>query len=403
MATVKLALKNKQNADLKYPIVFRIYHDNESSEIYSKLYVAKNEWSAATNMINTKHPQYKKIKAYLNDFQDRIYEQIDILQSSKPLYSSKDVKLSFEQKIAEQRSEIKRNEFDFIQYLTEWVRSKRETNPGNAKVTNDTINTLKRFGFEKLKFKDVDSTFVYKYEQFLKQTSRNPSTRLRSLKARYNEAVKLGLGDDLKPFSKVKISNKIVEGYDFLNTEDLTKLKNFEYAKHPELILSYCTFMFSYYTFGMNFRDIVRLTKSSLKSDSIEYVRQKTSKEMVLPRLEEVDKYLDILDKCLLLGDKYLFPYLSDFHKTEKQKHNRSTKCLKKLNSDLKSIATICGIDTNITSYVARHTMSNTLKAAEVNIEYIKQVLGHEDLQVTQGYLKNFDVAKAKHAVTGKL
>src|SRR5690606_11443201 len=110
------------------------------------------------------------------------------------------------------------------------------------------------------KFKDVDSTFVYRYEQFLKLTSKNPSTRLRSLKARYNEAVKLGLGDDLKPFSKVKVSNRVVEGYDYLNIGDLTKLKNFEYAKHPELILSYCTFMFSYYTFGMNFRDIVRLT-----------------------------------------------------------------------------------------------------------------------------------------------
>lgn len=403
MATTKLALKTKKNSDGKYPIVFRVYHDGESSEIYTKLYVNRNEWSNATNMVSVKHPQYKKLKDFLNNFGDRIQEEIDILQSTKVVFSSKDVKLSFENKVAEVKNNIKRNDFDFIKYLSDWIDKKKVTNPGNAKVTRDTMNSLKNFGFESLKFKDIDSTFVYRYDQFLKLTYKSTSTRIRSFKARYNEAVKLGIGDDKKPFSNVKISSKVVHGYDFLNEEEMKLLKEFKFQEHPKLILSYCTFMFSYYAFGMNFRDIVRLKNSNLKNDSIEYTRQKITKQMVLPRLPEIDAYLKILKENLLLGDLYLFPYLSDFHKTEEQKYNRTTKCLKKFNSDMKDIAKICEIDVEITSYVARHTMSNLLNLKEVNIEFIKQVLGHDDIQVTQGYLKNFDIQKTKNAVEGKL
>lgn len=403
MATVKIALKNKKNPDGKQPIVFRIYHEGESSEIFSKLYIGKSEWSVTNNMIRNNHPQYKKLKGYLNDFVDKIQEQIDLLQSMQLVFSSKDVKMNFEKSIQEEKSNIKRNEFDFIKFLDNWIEQKKPTNPGNAKVTRDTLNTLKRFGFSTLKFKDINSTFVYKYEQFLKETYKSPSIRIRSLKARYNEAVKLGLGDDMKPFSKVKVSNKVIDHYDYINIEDMKKLKKFEYSKHPSLLLSYCTFMFSYFAFGMNFRDIVRLRESNLKAESIEYIREKIAKEMILPRLPEIDTYLDILRNNLLLGEKYLFPYLSEFHKTEEQKYNRTTKCLKKFNSDLKAIAKLCKIDVQITSYVARHSMANALNANDVSIEYIKQVMGHEDIQVTQGYLKNFEVEKTKNAVAGKL
>lgn len=403
MATVKIALKKKKNANNKFPIVFRIYHENEAAEIYSKIYVDSSEWSPMTNMISQKHPQYKNLKSYLNDFQDRIYEEIDILQSSQPHYSSKDIKAKFERKVQEVKNNVKRNEFDFIKYLEEWISEKKVTNPGNAKVTKDTLNSLKKFGYDSLKFKDIDSIFIHKYDTFLKKTHRTSSVRLRSLKARYNEAVRLGLGDDLQPFSKTKINNKTVEGHDCLSESEIIALKSFEYNQHKDLLLSYCTFMFSYFAFGINFRDVIRLKSSNIKQKTIEYVRAKTKKEMILPRLPEVDLYLKILEENFLLGNLYLFPYLSDFHKTEQQKHHRATRCLKKYNSDLKEIASLCKIDTNISSYVARHSMANALKTGSVEITVIQQLLGHDNVKVTEGYLKNFNIEIMAHALQNKL
>lgn len=403
MATVKIALKNKKNAKLQYPIVFRIYHEGDSAEIYSKIYVHRSEWSAVTNMISNKHPQYKKIKAFLNDMQDRIYEEINLLQTSLPHFNSKDVKKNFEGSVMAKKNAVQKNEFDFIRFLQSWIDEKKISNPGNAKVTKDTLNTLKRFGYDHLSFKEIDAVFVHKYEKFLTKTHRSPTVRLRSLKARYNEAVRLGLGDDLRPFSSTKISNKPVEGHEYLNAEEIAALKAFKYNEHKGLLLSYCTFMFSYFTFGTNFKDLIRFKRSNIKSETIEYVREKTKKELILPRLPEVDVYLKVLEDNLLLGDLYLFPYLSDFHKSEQQKYYRATRCLKKYNSDLKQIASICNIDTNISSYVARHSMANTLKSGSVPITVIQQVLGHEDIRVTEGYLKNFNIQVMTDALRNKL
>ena len=47
---------------------------------------------------------------------------------------------------------------------------------------------------------------------------------------------------------------------------------------------------------------------------------------------------------------------------TPKQIENRKKKTRTKYNKDLREIAFHCEIDTNLTSYVARHSFANSLK-----------------------------------------
>ena len=68
-----------------------------------------------------------------------------------------------------------------------------------------------------------------------------------------------------------------------------------------------------------------------------------------------------------------------------------SHKTLQRYNKELKAIAEICGIDKTITSYVARHSFANCLKQKGVATDIISESMGHQNLNITQTYLKEFD------------
>ena len=58
-----------------------------------------------------------------------------------------------------------------------------------------------------------------------------------------------------------------------------------------------------------------------------------------------------------------------------------------KMNDYLKEIATVCGIDKNVTFHLARHTFATTITLANgVPIESVSKMLGHTDIRTTQIY-----------------
>jgi site-specific recombinase XerD len=70
---------------------------------------------------------------------------------------------------------------------------------------------------------------------------------------------------------------------------------------------------------------------------------------------------------------------------------NRKHKTLQRYNKELKEIAKICGIDKQLSSYVARHSFANCLKQKGVATDVISESMGHQNLAVTQAYLKELD------------
>lgn len=83
--------------------------------------------------------------------------------------------------------------------------------------------------------------------------------------------------------------------------------------------------------------------------------------------------------------------YLKRIWHPPPQLENRKSKTLKKFNKDLKEIARICDIDKNISSYVARHSFANCLKQKGVATDIISESMGHQNLAITQAYLKELD------------
>jgi integrase/recombinase XerD len=63
-----------------------------------------------------------------------------------------------------------------------------------------------------------------------------------------------------------------------------------------------------------------------------------------------------------------------------------------KVNSYLKEIGDLCGINKEITFHVARHTFATTITLSNgVPIDTVSKMLGHKKLQTTQIYAKVLD------------
>lgn len=141
-----------------------------------------------------------------------------------------------------------------------------------------------------------------------------------------------------------------------------------------------------YFCRGLNWTDLCNLRHSDLVNGRIIYHRKKTGKKFSI-KLNQ--NHLDILDHYN--QPKYIFPILSSFHKSPKQKANRIKKCLKQTNTSLKQIALKLNINPNITSYTARHTYAMNLKRAGINLNIISDAMGHADSKITRVYLSRFE------------
>jgi site-specific recombinase XerD len=137
-------------------------------------------------------------------------------------------------------------------------------------------------------------------------------------------------------------------------------------------------FVFSCYT-GLAYIDLMKLKEKNITTgmDGDRWLfttRKKTNNSVRVPLLQQaleiINKYKDD-PRAMAAGT--LFPTISN----------------QKLNSYLKEIADLCGINKNLTFHLARHTFATTVTLTNgVPIESVSKMLGHSSIKTTQVYAK---------------
>ena len=256
--------------------------------------------------------------------------------------------------------------------------------------------TVQKYGAKNISFQDITYPFLKEYESFLFKigcTAGGISVYMRTLRTIYNEAIKEGFVNSSsypfstpqnKGYSIAKLKSK--PNPKALSVEDMEKFKVFPLNNYPRLKNSVNYFLFSYYSRGMNFRDMVNLKWTDIYNGRINYTRLKTGGFFSIKVSENLEQILNQYDK----NSSFIFPILNETHKTPSQQQNRIKKCLKAYNKDLKEIGDILSIKVKITSYVARHTYANTLKHKGADINIISESMGHQNVNTTKNYLKQF-------------
>jgi site-specific recombinase XerD len=282
---------------------------------------------------------------------------------------------------------------------------------GNLQIGNATFyaysrNSIKAFvGDKRLSFKSINVQFLKRYESHMTLNGKSPTTLamyLRCLRYLYNQAIKEGIvkREDY-PFGKgnyeipqpqnIKKALKIAEIGKIYNYVPVNSVEHF----YRDL------WLFSYLCNGMNMKDICWLKYSNIHGDHIHFRRAKTintnrnSKPIDIVISPEVKQIIDRWGTKPELPDSYIFPFLTDDQTAEK-KHAIVAQVVQMTNQYIKRVAAKVGIESNITTYTARHSFATVLKRSGVNVTFISDALGHTNIKTTENYLDSFEDEQKK-------
>ncbi|NDI98704.1 site-specific integrase [Flavobacterium sp. LaA7.5] len=397
MASIKIKLKDKPTKEGLFPIVISIIKERKTKVIALGIKCLKKDWDEAKSELKRTHKNYFQQNIVINQKKDK---------ALKIIYDFELENIDFTLTQFEERF---RGVKDMnITVKSFWRKKISDLNlagrTGNARAYRDTMNSFFKFAKnEKLMFREITVEMLDSYEIYLRSNGSNDGgigVKMRELKALINDAIKKGIvAEKYYPFKIYKTSK--LKGNNpkrALTRDEIQLIEELDENKYPHLKQAKQLFIFSYYTRGMNFYDILKLTWQSIEKGTIIYTRSKTKSNFRIKILPPVQDILDEL-KNKSFATSYIFPLLLKDDLTPLQIENRKAKTLKKYNKDLKLIAEAVGITQKLTSYVARHSFATNLKELGESTEIISQAMGHTDIKITMAYLKDFgdDVIDKSH------
>lgn len=369
MTSIKFILGRKLLSEDTYPVYLQIIKDRKRKLIALGMSCKQEDF--VNQEFKKSYPNYAKRNHLLTQTKNRAYEIIDEFRLKKINYSLNE----FEDRFKDKPSKNEKTVLAFCQEIID--EQKMAGRISNAKTYNDTKVSLKKYAKPNLKFEDIDTAFLEKYEAYLRGQNNQDggiSVKMRTLRALYNKAISRKIiGQAEYPFREYKISKlKAKSSKRAITIEEFKSLKELDLRELPHLVDSYNYFMFSFYTRGMNYVDIMKLKWSDISGDNIVYYRSKTKGKFIIKMLQPVKDIVEYY-KSQNRNSHYVFPILSNNNLTPQQIANRKQKMLKVYNDQLKELATLAGVEKLLTSYVARHSYATIMKSMGIATDIISE------------------------------
>ena len=389
-ANIKIVMGGKSLSDGKYQVYLRITKNRKKKEIALGIRGSRDDFLG--EQFSKKHQTHKIDNQLIFIQKQRAYEIIRGFQVDEVNFTLEEFVDKFRGK-----GEFKDNVMDFFEEIIgEMVSSGRI---GNARAYSEAHQSLKRFmkakSYRIVKFKDLNAEALEKFEVYMRSRGNENggiALKMRQIRALFNKAISRKIiGQEIYPFKFYKVSKlKLKPNKRALTIDEFKKIRDVDLSEHPLLLEAYHYFMFSFYTRGMNFVDIMLLKKKDIINNRIYYTRSKTKGKF---SIEIVAKAQEIIDfyKNKTANSMYVFPILLSDDMTPQQIEYRKAKVLGRYNRKLKELAEVARVEKVLTSYVARHSFATILKQIGTSTDVISELMGHSDVQITKTYLKEFD------------
>lgn len=280
-------------------------------------------------------------------------------------------------------------------FMDKLIQSLKEEGRYNtAHIYQSTLNSFIQFtGSEKVRLDQLKRSNLKLFESHLRNKGRSwntVSTYMRTLQSTYNKAVDEGLAvPDARLFSHVYTGVKITIKR-ALEAEEMNRLVNTPpiqpLSESLEKSRVWITLMFLFR--GMPFVDLAYLLKKDLQGSTLSYRRRKTGSELTVKVTPEAMRLIERYQSADP-DSPYLFPILNG-NKTAEEAYMEYQHSLRKLNHDLKLLATHCGLKPTVSTYTARHTWATLAKYCHFSGQLICDALGHSSVKMTETYLKCF-------------
>lgn len=390
MASIRILLRDKATKEGMFPVVLRIVKERKSKVISLGFECEKKDWDVDNKEFKKSHENYLQRNRILIKYKEKALKIIDDFTLEGTDFTLEQFEMKF-RGIEEQKDRTNAINF-FDEIIGELVSSGRL---GNANAYKEAKNSLVRFSGTEIMFKDITPEFLEKFEVYLRLNGNEDggiAFKMRELRALFNTAIRRKhITREIYPFEEYKISKlKTKKTKKALSVEDFKKIKEVDLSDRPDLIEAYNYAMFSFYTRGMNFTDMVHLKWEDIQDGRIYYVRSKTKGQFSIQVTEKIQQILDYY-KAQDRKTGYVFPILLSEGMTHQQIANRKHKVISRYNRKLKIIAKLAEVDKEISSYTFRHSFATILKKTGTSTDIISELMGHSDVKVTMTYLKEFE------------
>ncbi len=376
--------KNKKDRNGLIPIYARITLNGRRAELSTHRKIHSLHWDGKACQASGTSEEARTLNNYLDSMKAKIYRQFNILESLGQPFNADDLKNRLTGNKVKPHFLV-----EVFEYHNDQLKQKVGIDyaKGTHKIFKGTLSRLKSFLLYQYKKSDIPLTdlkysFVTNFELYLKtQHHCGQNTTMKHI-IRLKKIINLAMKNewlDKDPFRNYTVTyEEVNRGY--LTKEELKRLEEKEF-KIPRLEKVRDVFVFCCYT-GFAYADVKELTPADITigMDGEKWIityRRKTNHRSPVPllpkALEIIEKYKDYPENA---AAGKLLPISSNQH----------------MNGYLKEIATLCEIDKNLTTHLARHTFATTVTLANgVPIETVSKMLGHTSIKTTQIYSKVVD------------
>jgi site-specific recombinase XerD len=329
----------------------------------------------------------KGLNEELAFIENKIYQIKRDLQFQGKIISASIIKRLF---LGKEESESKAcpSLVDFYRkYITKCAENKQEYSKGVLSKHKNTLNKLSEFlktqSQEGLLIEEVQYSWIKSFDHFLmtRVTSKSEKPMCRNTTNKHHRRLKtiflLAHREGVisqNPYRDFILRNTATNR-EFLSEQEIERLKSHSLGGNTSLIRVRDIFMFSIYS-GLRFSDAMSLTSNDLLVDHeqrtwINKTQTKTNERVMVPLLSQA---MEILSKYRPNEvTKIILPSISN----------------QKLNSYLKTIAELVGINKKLTHHIARHTFATTITLSnDIPVEVVSKWLGHNSIRTTQIYAK---------------
>lgn len=403
--SIKIVSKKNVLKNGLYPIYLRVTIDRKS-KFYSTPFSCKlSEWNENQGEFTSKFRNHLSFNKTLRKMKDSASDAISLLEKDYESYNLILFDKYYSQKDKQGLTlcELFQKEIDIL-YENGQI--------SYSTSMNEALKALQKFKKDLIdyKFENIDFQFLTDFENFLRKRGANDGgigVYMRNIRTIYNKAINYKIVQpQYYPFRDFKISKyKKRNLRKALTEKEFEILLNFDTEQIPSAKNARYLYIFSYYARGMNFTDLAELKWSDLENFQFNYNRNKTDVllKVKLPNIPIIDEILQFYKIYKPSETPYIFPILNKKIKeyTPEEMKKRKDSVRSYYNRQLKEILKLCEIDKNITFYTARHTFATTALRKDVNINIIKQSLGHKRLSTTENYLDDFKDSEVDSIITG--
>lgn len=249
-----------------------------------------------------------------------------------------------------------------------------------------------QYNADDISISKINIIFLQNLETFLKTERAMKLITLNKVIQRFKSVITIAIDNGWltsNPFPGHRFKHERLNVI-YLTVDELEQLEYFEFAQ-PRLSRVRDIFLFSVYT-GLHYIDAMNLTNDNIVKgvdgkEWIKYLRQKTDKWIHVPLLHKAKKLtlkFRIENEQSAKYTANIVPRISN----------------QKVNSYLKEVAEVCGINKPLTHKIARKTFGSILLYYNVPMKVVSELMGHSSVIITERHYAQVELKRLGEAMT---